>query len=320
MVMLGPSLQVASGSATDIRALGILVNGQADLLSPLWTDRPSLPLAPAYLLEEEITGQSTASKLEAGQLEGSQAIFPVKVPGGFRFDAITTVGPIWQTLRNYGHGTGHGVGFFLNVHEGPHTFNPSNIDVAVEPGTVTSIEPGLYRVGKHGIRIENLVLTKRLESSEFDFANKYLNDHNYVAVYKRQGVDDNVVKVVKPAITPVSVNREDQCRFFEKKLPIDRNQVLFANFNMKQAEVFWHRSSELYNSAVSPTVALFNKLFGWRMGSMIPDYPRIKTLLYSTYLLGQPYKKENHYMVGAYVGTQADKFTEAVTGYMILLN
>lgn len=105
-----------------------------------------------------------------GTIEGSQAIFPVGTRG-YQIDAITRR-PIWQTLRNYGHGTGHGVGFFLNVHEGPHTFNPSNIDVAVDPGTITSIEPGLYRVGKHGIRIENLVLTKSLESSEFgDFLN-----------------------------------------------------------------------------------------------------------------------------------------------------
>ncbi|MGJ1195259.1 aminopeptidase P family protein [Sphingobacterium spiritivorum] len=105
-----------------------------------------------------------------GTIEGSQAIFPVGTRG-YQIDAITRR-PIWQTLRNYGHGTGHGVGFFLNVHEGPQTFNPSNIDVAVDPGTITSIEPGLYRVGKHGIRIENLVLTKSLESSEFgDFLN-----------------------------------------------------------------------------------------------------------------------------------------------------
>ncbi|EEI91480.1 peptidase, M24 family [Sphingobacterium spiritivorum ATCC 33300] len=105
-----------------------------------------------------------------GTIEGSQAIFPVGTRG-YQIDAITRR-PIWQTLRNYGHGTGHGVGFFLNVHEGPQTFNPSNIDVPVDPGTITSIEPGLYRVGKHGIRIENLVLTKSLESSEFgDFLN-----------------------------------------------------------------------------------------------------------------------------------------------------
>ncbi|MGJ1376558.1 aminopeptidase P family protein [Sphingobacterium multivorum] len=100
-----------------------------------------------------------------GTIEGSQAIFPTGTRG-YQIDAITRR-PLWETLRNYGHGTGHGVGFFLNVHEGPQVFNAAAIDVAVEPGMITSIEPGLYRVGKHGIRIENLVLTRRAGSSEF---------------------------------------------------------------------------------------------------------------------------------------------------------
>ncbi len=100
-----------------------------------------------------------------GTIEGSQAIFPTGTRG-YQIDAFTRR-PLWETLRNYGHGTGHGVGFFLNVHEGPQVFNAAAIDVAVEPGMITSIEPGLYRVGKHGIRIENLVLTRRAGSSEF---------------------------------------------------------------------------------------------------------------------------------------------------------
>ncbi|WP_411972906.1 aminopeptidase P family protein [Sphingobacterium sp. Lzh-3] len=100
-----------------------------------------------------------------GTIEGSQAVFPTGTRG-YQIDAITRR-PLWETLRNYGHGTGHGVGFFLNVHEGPQVFNAAAIDVAVEPGMITSIEPGLYRVGKHGIRIENLVLTRKAGSSEF---------------------------------------------------------------------------------------------------------------------------------------------------------
>lgn len=100
-----------------------------------------------------------------GTIEGSNAIYP-KGSKGYQIDAITRR-PIWATLRNYGHGTGHGVGFFLNVHEGPQVFNPTNVDVAIEEGMITSIEPGLYREGKHGIRIENLVRSKKLESSVF---------------------------------------------------------------------------------------------------------------------------------------------------------
>lgn len=98
-------------------------------------------------------------------IEGSTAIFP-KGTRGYQIDAITRR-PLWETLRNYGHGTGHGVGFFLNVHEGPHVFNPTNVDVPIEKGMISSIEPGLYREGEYGIRIENLVLTKDNSSNQF---------------------------------------------------------------------------------------------------------------------------------------------------------
>lgn len=98
-------------------------------------------------------------------IEGSTAVFPTGTRG-YQIDAITRK-PLWDHLRNYGHGTGHGIGFFLNVHEGPHTFNAAAVDVAVEPGMITSIEPGLYREGAYGIRIENLVLTAEHRSTEF---------------------------------------------------------------------------------------------------------------------------------------------------------
>jgi len=100
-----------------------------------------------------------------GTIEGSQAVFP-KGTKGYSIDAITRR-PIWETFRNYGHGTGHGVGFFLNVHEGPQVFNMAAIDIPVEEGMITSIEPGLYREGEYGIRIENLVLSKAVQSNQF---------------------------------------------------------------------------------------------------------------------------------------------------------
>jgi len=100
-----------------------------------------------------------------GTIEGSMAIYP-KGTRGYQIDAITRR-PMWQTLRNYGHGTGHGVGFFLNVHEGPHVFNGTPTDIAIESGMITSIEPGLYKEGEYGIRIENLVLSKDLNSSQY---------------------------------------------------------------------------------------------------------------------------------------------------------
>lgn len=100
-----------------------------------------------------------------GMIEGSTCKFP-KGTRGFQIDAITRK-PLWDNLRNYGHGTGHGVGFFLNVHEGPQTFNAAAVDIPVESGMITSIEPGLYREGAYGIRIENLVLSHESEQNMF---------------------------------------------------------------------------------------------------------------------------------------------------------
>jgi len=101
-----------------------------------------------------------------GMIDGCNTRFP-KGTCGYQIDAITRK-PLWDHGRNYGHGTGHGVGYLLNVHEGPQVFNPTNTPVAVEPGMITSIEPGIYRPGKHGIRIENLVLAVEAESNEFN--------------------------------------------------------------------------------------------------------------------------------------------------------
>lgn len=100
-----------------------------------------------------------------GMIEGSTAIFPKGIRG-YQIDALTRK-PLWDELRNYGHGTGHGVGFFLNVHEGPQTLNGAAVDIPIEPGMVTSIEPGLYREGAYGIRIENLVLAVDHADSPF---------------------------------------------------------------------------------------------------------------------------------------------------------
>lgn len=100
-----------------------------------------------------------------GMIEGSTAIFPQNTRG-YQIDALTRK-PLWDNYRNYGHGTGHGVGFFLNVHEGPQVLNTAPVDVPIQPGMITSIEPGIYREGQFGIRIENLVLSKNTEANYF---------------------------------------------------------------------------------------------------------------------------------------------------------
>lgn len=99
-------------------------------------------------------------------IEGCNTRFP-KGTCGYQIDAITRK-PMWDYALNYGHGTGHGVGYYLNVHEGPHIFNPSATAIPIELGMITSIEPGIYRPGKHGVRIENLVLTVADETNQFN--------------------------------------------------------------------------------------------------------------------------------------------------------
>lgn len=75
---------------------------------------------------------------------------------------------LWQAGMDFGHGTGHGVGFFLNVHEGPASIGYKvNPQPALQPGMFLSNEPGLYRAGQYGIRIENLMFVQKKEENEF---------------------------------------------------------------------------------------------------------------------------------------------------------
>jgi Xaa-Pro aminopeptidase len=74
---------------------------------------------------------------------------------------------LWQSATNYMHGTGHGVGFFLNVHEGPQNIRMEYNPTPIQPGMITSNEPGLYRTNAYGIRIENLILTVLDRTTEF---------------------------------------------------------------------------------------------------------------------------------------------------------
>ncbi len=75
--------------------------------------------------------------------------------------------PFWQEGMDYKHGTGHGVGFMLSVHEGPMSISTAFLDVPLEEGHIVSIEPGIYRAGKHGVRIENIVYVEKDTQTEF---------------------------------------------------------------------------------------------------------------------------------------------------------
>ena len=103
-------------------------------------------------------------------LQGTMALSRARFPRGTpspMLDALARA-PIWAAGIDFGHGTGHGVGYFLNVHEGPQSISKAvpEPQMAMEPGMVTSIEPGIYRPGRWGIRIENLVLNVPSEADE----------------------------------------------------------------------------------------------------------------------------------------------------------
>ncbi len=100
-----------------------------------------------------------------GHIDLAMAIFPEGTPG-CRLDALARA-PLWQARRNFGHGTGHGVGYFLGVHEGPQDIRQNLNPVPMQPGMITSDEPGIYREGHHGVRHENLILCVEKGTNEF---------------------------------------------------------------------------------------------------------------------------------------------------------
>lgn len=121
------------------------------------------------LMKEDYT-----SVLKAN-IQLAKAVFPEGISSQL-LDPISRA-PIWQHFANFGHGTGHGVGFFLNVHEGPQRISYPRIGpqkdakisrlTAMTPGVVISDEPGIYRPGRWGIRIENLIAAEFAGANEF---------------------------------------------------------------------------------------------------------------------------------------------------------
>jgi len=110
-------------------------------------------------------------------LKGLIALSSIHFPRAIRaamLDAVARA-PLWQYGLDYGHGTGHGIGYFLNVHEGPQSISyhaMPDVHTAMEEGMITSIEPGIYRPGQWGIRLENLVVNRKAQTTAFG---EYLN-------------------------------------------------------------------------------------------------------------------------------------------------
>ncbi|MFA6126110.1 MAG: aminopeptidase P family protein [Bacteroidales bacterium] len=103
-----------------------------------------------------------------GTIGVSMLRFP-KGTKGFQMDILARKA-LWDIGLNYGHGTGHGVGFFLSVHEGPQTIGTSasgNLNTGLEPGMVTTVEPAIYREGSYGMRTENMTLVVEDQVNEY---------------------------------------------------------------------------------------------------------------------------------------------------------
>jgi Xaa-Pro aminopeptidase len=120
----------------------------------------TVPMGPCSALERE-----DYTLVLRGHIDLSMAIFP-RGTAGCQIDALARE-PLWQARRNFGHGTGHGVGFFLCVHEGPHELRQNFNSVPLQPGMILTIEPGLYREGMHGVRHENVNLLRSVGDNEF---------------------------------------------------------------------------------------------------------------------------------------------------------
>lgn len=148
------------GSAT-IRPRGLyLVDSGGQYLTGTTDITRTVPMGECTDLEKE-----DYTLVLKGMIGLSTAVFP-KGTTGCHLDVLARI-PLWKAHRNFGHGTGHGVGYWLCVHEGPQEFRQNFNRQEFLPGMTVTIEPGLYREGMHGIRHENMVLCKESGSSAF---------------------------------------------------------------------------------------------------------------------------------------------------------
>jgi len=119
-------------------------------------------IAMGNLTEEEKTDFTLVLK---GMINLSMQRFLYGATGS-NLDIIARI-PLWNAGMDYKHGTGHGIGFFLNVHEGPHRIAMNPNTIRLEKGMMMSNEPGVYKHLKHGIRIENIIVVKEDQKTEY---------------------------------------------------------------------------------------------------------------------------------------------------------
>ena len=148
------------GSAV-LRPSGLyLVDSGGQYLTGTTDITRTVPLGPCSDLEKE-----DYTLVLKGMIDLSMAVFP-EGTAGCQIDALARM-PLWKAKRNFGHGTGHGIGYYLCVHEGPQSIRYQYNPQPLLPGMVTSNEPAIYREGMHGIRHENIVLCRPSGESGF---------------------------------------------------------------------------------------------------------------------------------------------------------
>lgn len=208
---LGPSFNPISGyrehgamchysatkeSSSDVNGHGLLVLDTGSQFEFGTTDITRTLLFGEEASEEEKRDYTLVLK---GHLALSRQRF-IKGTRGVQLDVLAKQF-LWQYGESFYHGTGHGVGCRLNVHEGPLRISSALIDVPLLPGMVTSDEPGLYKEGRYGIRIENLLAVKEGMKTEFgDFYSfevltlvpyeKKLIDMSLITAEERKQIDD----------------------------------------------------------------------------------------------------------------------------------
>ncbi|HQT77942.1 MAG: X-Pro aminopeptidase [Rhodospirillales bacterium 20-64-7] len=180
-------------------------DGTTDITRTVWTG----PDAPPQTLRARVT------RVMQGHIAIATAIFPKGVAGP-HLDALARRA-LWQAGLDYDHGTGHGVGSYLSVHEGPVSISRAARPIPIEPGMILSNEPGYYLPGAYGIRLENLLLSQpatlpdavkpflcfeTLTLAPFD---RQLLDTSMLTTAERAWIDeyhDRVLRMVGPALDP----------------------------------------------------------------------------------------------------------------------
>ena len=154
-------------------------DGTTDVTRTIWTG----PEAPPADLRDQFT------RILKGHIAIATLVFPEKI-AGVQIDALARQF-LWNVGLNYDHGTGHGVGSFLSVHEGPVSISPHLRPATLAEGMIVSNEPGYYRVGHYGIRLENLLLVQKanFESEKPFFAFETLT----LAPFERRLIETNLL-------------------------------------------------------------------------------------------------------------------------------